>query len=230
MVFRLSPSNIEQLKRMPESGMGYQIVKIVKITYISETIIVLNGTLAIDMNGLKFKHVLNDIIGKNLEKAILSSTERNVTILGIVSEAKAIGSFVSEDDSVSKKRAIDGKSENANGDELFVRLSAFENDFRIDKVNHCLLPGSFTTTASDALRCKIENANPKERYALPNNLEIQWAFNIQPKSKDTLQRGVVQSDFGKEGGGREVYFENGTSNRTFIMQSKWQNENSSATQ
>lgn len=221
MVFRLSPSNIEQLKRMPESGMGYQVVKIVKTTYISETIIVLNGILAIDVRGMKYKNIIKAIIGKNLENTIHSSTERNVTILGIVSAAKRIGSFVSEDSSVSEKGAINGEKENANGDELFVRLSAFENDFRIDKVNNCLLPGSFTTTASDALRCKIENANPNERYALPNDLEIQWAFNIQPKSKDTLQRGVVQSDFNKEGGGREIYFENGTSNSTFILQFKW---------
>ncbi len=58
---------------------------------------------------------------------------------------------------------------------------------------------------------------------------LLWAFYIQPKSRDTLLRGFVQKAFGKEGGGREVYFENGTSTRTFITQSKWQNEDSSAT-
>ncbi len=34
--------------------------------------------------------------------------------------------------------AKEGKKENSNGDELFVRLLAFEDDLRIDKKNECL--------------------------------------------------------------------------------------------
>jgi len=109
-------------------------------------------------------------------------------------------SFVSE----KTKGAKDGKEETANGDELFVRLSAFEEDIRIDKKNKCLLPGSYTTTASDALRCKTEGNNPNERYALPNELPIKCAFFIQPITNDILQRGIVQEALGKKGGGRKM--------------------------
>lgn len=128
-----------------------------------------------------------------------------------------VDSFVSEQTGGAK----DGKKEKANGDELFIRLSAFEDDIRIDKKNRCLLLGSYTTTASDALRCKIEGDNPNERYALPNEFPIKWAFYIQPTTVDSLQRGLVQEAFDKNGGGREVYFENGTSHRTFITQNNW---------
>lgn len=96
--------------------------------------------------------------------------------------------------------------ENVNGDELFVRLSAFEDDIRMDKTNNWLLSGSYTTTASDALKCKKENDNPVKRYALPLDLMIQWAYYVEPLSSDSLQRGWVQPDFGKKSGGREVFF------------------------
>ncbi len=128
-----------------------------------------------------------------------------------------IPSLISEKNSGAKE----GKKENSNGDELFVRLSAFEDDLKIDKKNECLLSGSFTTTASDALKCKKVEDDPVKRYALPNELPIRWAFYIEPHPSDILQRGNVQEAFGKKGGGREVYFEKGTSIRTFITQKRW---------
>ena len=222
MLYKLSSSNIDTLKKMPESGMGYQLVKTNKTSYVSEILLVLNGKLAIRDDALKFTNVLNVIIGKDLNKAMDAAKEIHIPVLDIVSPRKSFGIWLEEDTNDLKKiNAINGKTENANGDELFVRLSAFEDDIRVDKVNNCLLPGSYTTTASDALRCKIENDNPVNRYALPNELEINWAFFIQAKTNDTLQRGFVQPNFGKAGGGKEVYFEKGTSKHTFITQTKW---------
>ena len=51
---------------------------------------------------------------------------------------------------------------------------------------------------------------------LPSNDKIKFAFHIQPKRTDTLQRGKVQPANGKRGGGKEAYFANGTSNGTFL--------------
>jgi len=45
---------------------------------------------------------------------------------------------------------------------------------------------------------------------------IKWAFYILPKKDDSLQRGIVQPAFDHDGGGIEAYFENGTSNQTFL--------------
>ena len=79
------------------------------------------------------------------------------------------------------------------------------------------MPGSFTTTASDALKCKIEKDDPINRYALPDELMLKWAFYIQPNKTDLLPRGNVEANFGKKGGGREVYFENGHQNIPLLL-------------
>jgi hypothetical protein len=58
--------------------------------------------------------------------------------------------------------------------------------------------------------------DPVERYALSYNDEIKFAFHIQPKKTDTLQRGTVQPANGKRGGGKEAYFAKGTAAGTFL--------------
>lgn len=221
MINRLSRLNIETLKKLPETGMGYQIVKANRVDYNDEDIVVLNGQLAISRNAFRDSNTIKALIGYNFANALRGAKEIHLSF-SRAPFTKAIGSYVSEDDVVVQKAAKDSVSENANGDELVVRLSAFENDIRVDKENESLLPGTFATTASDALKCKIEKDDPVQRYALPNELLIEWAFYIQPNTTNILQRGNVKADFGKKGGGREVYFEKGTSKRTFITQSKWE--------
>jgi hypothetical protein len=104
----------------------------------------------------------------------------------------------------------------ANGTEVFTRLSAYEDDFRVDTVNKKLVPGSFSTTFDDYQYCKNNNINPVERYALPNDDEIKWAFHIRPLKTDSLQRGIVEPANNQNGGGVEAYFEKGTTNNTFL--------------
>lgn len=70
----------------------------------------------------------------------------------------------------------------------------------------------------DYVKCKAENDDPVERYALPNNYKIKFAFHIQPKKTDTLQRGTVQPANGKQGGGKEAYFAKGTTEETYLKQ------------
>lgn len=228
-VFKLSEINIEKLKALPETGMGYQLVNAYEVAYSTKKFLVLNGKFAVDINDNSFRQIFNHFYGKDLETDFRNAKMIHLTITDVLGSTKRIGSFVNEEETGKEQSSKDGTKENANGDELFVRLSAFENDIRIDKQNHRLLPGSYATTSSDALRCKIDKDDPIDRYALPSDLKIEWAFYIQPLQKDILQRGWVQKNFGKKGGGREVYFENGTSNSTFIAQSKWENEYSSAT-
>ncbi len=129
---------------------------------------------------------------------------------------------MSETDKKNKKRnsggkgAIDNSKEFANGIEVFVRVSAYEDDKRIDFVNKKLKEGSYTTTEQDYKDCYSTNDDPVDRYALPNDEKIKWAFYIKPKNTNILQRGIVQPDFGHDGGGIETYFENGTSDGTYL--------------
>ena len=119
------------------------------------------------------------------------------------------------------KGAKDNPVEKVNGSEIFVRLSHWNNDKRVDKVNKRLLPGTFTTTLKDYKECNKTRDDPIERYALPTNDPILWAFHIQPKNTDTLQSGIVQPAFGRRGGGEEAYFDKGTSYGTFISQTPY---------
>jgi hypothetical protein len=112
--------------------------------------------------------------------------------------------------------AIHQKKEFANGTELFTRLSAYPDDFRIDTVNKKLLAGSYSTTNEDYKYCKNNQLDPVKRYALPNDEPITWAFHIRPLKVDSLQRGIVEPANNHTGGGIEVYFEQGTSNNTFL--------------
>jgi hypothetical protein len=99
---------------------------------------------------------------------------------------------------------------------LFVRLSVYENDHRIDFTMKRLKKGTYTTTCQDYKDCVDYKDDPIDRYALPNDDPVKWAFYIQPKNTDELQRGIVQPAFGHEGGGIEAFFENGTSVNTYL--------------
>ncbi len=220
MLFRLSETNVNQLKTLPESGMGYQLVETTGSEYTTKVLAVFNGKYGIELRSLKYSQLLKVVSGNDFLVAFEKGKEIQTNIIGIYNQKKQLSSLQELDHS-SKKGAKEQQVENANGDELFVRLSAFEDDIRIDKIGKRLLPGSYTTSAADALKCKTLKDNPVERYALPTDLIRAWAFYIEPKPTDKLQRGWVQPDFGKKGGGREMFFEKGTSLGTFIVQSKW---------
>jgi len=102
-----------------------------------------------------------------------------------------------------------------------VRLSAYENDKRIDFEKKRLKDGTYTTTLYDYISCVKTKDDPVDRYALPNDETIKWAFYVQPKSNDTLQRGIVQPAFGHAGGGIEAYFENGTAENTYLLKKQY---------
>ena len=72
------------------------------------------------------------------------------------------------------------------------------------------------STYFDYLTCVNCKLDPIDRYALPNDLTIEWAFYIQPSIGDTFKEGTVMPNFGRRGGGKEVYFEYGTSDESLI--------------
>ncbi len=83
------------------------------------------------------------------------------------------------------------------------------------------MPGSFTTTKKDYESCVNSKDDPVQRYALPNEEIIEWAFHILPNVKDGYKFGTVKPEFGMRGGGEECFFENGTSFGTFKKQTDY---------
>ena len=220
MIFKLSDTQENELLHLPETGMGYQVVLANKIgEYATEKFLVLNSEIVVEMKSDQSDQVRR-IISEGILAAKRSASIIGMNIISVLSE-KEFRNSLNESKGESEKGAIDNPVKNADGEEVFVRLSAFDNDRRVDKVNLCLLPGSYTTTMDDYILCKKTNDDPVERYALPNDYQISYAFHIQPLKIDTLQRGKVQPANNKRGGGKEVYFAAGTSKGTYLKQTRY---------
>lgn len=227
MIYRLYSSDANNLVGKPETGMGYQIVEAAQFRQISpKRYVVYNSELAVDLDS-DFYTNKRRLLTEGFTKVLNSSKELllETNTIKVFSRSAIIqGEAVRFSESRSQKKrhtgskgAKDNPKENADGKEVFVRLSAYENDRRIDFELKKLKPGSYTTTEIDYNECVSTNDDPIDRYALPNDDKITWAFYIKPKTNDSLQRGIVQPAFGHEGGGIEAYFENGTSNDTYYQ-------------
>jgi hypothetical protein len=220
MYYRLNSQQENDLLILPETGMGYQVVKAFRQnTYTRELFLILNSEVVVEMNGFEDK-LVREIIKDGIYSI---KSKADYIVLNSISafSEKQFRLLVNESESERSKGATENPVENANGVEDFVRLSAFEDDKRIDKINKCLRPGSYTTTPDDYDECKNQNDDPIARYALPNNEEIQFAFYLRPSTTDTLQRGKVQPANEQPGGGKEVYFAKGTAKETFLKQTPY---------
>jgi len=225
MIFKAYPSDQRQFLSLPETGMGYQIIEAKRYGKTSkDRFVVFNSELIIDRDS-KFSDFKRQIITEGystilikaesllIETSTISLVARSqITEIRILTESKKKDKGRHSDG----QGAADNPKELADGEEIFVRLSAYENDKRIDFENKKLIPGTYTTTDSDYLDCVRFIDDAIDRYALPNDEKIKWAFYVRPKTIDVLQRGIVQPAFGHDGGGLEIYFENGTSNKTYF--------------
>jgi hypothetical protein len=230
MIYKTYLTDIPKLLSLPESGMGYQVIE--GKLFLEDTIrqyVVYNCELVIDLD-TNFNANQRQVLEKGFtttlaeSKSWLISTDsihlvssklpyeiKNLTYNKITKNKRHSGG----------KGAKENPKEYTDGNETFVRISAYENDKRIDFNKKRLIEGSYTTSLADYYDCIITDDEPIDRYALPNDEKVKWAFYIRAKSVDVLQRGVVQSAFGHEGGGIEVFFENGTSDNTFYVKKEY---------
>jgi len=230
MIYKAYSQDSNYLLSLPETGMGYQIIKGRLSGCLStKEYVVYNGDLIVDIdnNLQRFKqHIIINGYSKTLnESQLLNIKTESITL--VLRNNFYEKRYLTENKKSKKKRhsggkgATDNPKENADGTEIFVRISAYEDDKRIDFTTNRLKDGTFTTTRFDYLNCVATSDDPIDRYALPNDEKITWAFYIQPKSIDRLQRGIVQPAFGHDGGGIEAYFENGTSKNTFYKKKQY---------
>ncbi len=220
MLYKLSTAQENVLLNLPETGMGYQVVEASKQGHYSrDNYLVLNSEVVIEMNDSTSANV-RKVVNEGILDFKASASIITLSAITVLNE-KQFRNIINESKNENERGAIENPVVFANGEEIFVRLSAFDNDKRVDKVNGCLRAGSFTTTMEDYLKCKTTSDDPVERYALPNNDKIQYAFHIQPLKFDTLQKGIVQAANGKRGGGKEAYFAKGTAAGTFKKQTPY---------
>ncbi|NCC98718.1 MAG: hypothetical protein EOL95_03305 [Bacteroidia bacterium] len=223
MIYKAQSQFTQSLLLLPETGMGYQIIDAKRqggfsterfVVYNSELIVELDN----DFNTIK-RQILLESYTKMFSQSDFISLESPILVKQ--SAVRNVRTF-SESSMNTKGRhsgttgAIDNPPRYASGSEMFVRLSAYSYDKRIDFVKMRLRSGSYTTTEADYLTCKRYLDDPVDRYALPNDETIKWAFYIRPKSNDQYRPGVVLLANDHNGGGIEALFDNGTSDRTYL--------------
>jgi len=230
MIFKAYPSDQRRFLSLPETGMGYQVIEAARYGKASkDRFVVFNSELIIDLD-TRFSDFRRQIIVEGYSRISAKSESLAIetgTISLVPRKEITESRILTESKKKEKRRHPDGKGaadspeEPANGEEIFVRLSAYANDKRIDFEKKKLIPGTYATTKSDYRDCVDLNDDPIDRYTLPNDEKIKWAFYIRPKRNDVLQRGVVQPAFGHDGGGIEIYFEKGTSENTYLFTSDY---------
>lgn len=212
---------------MPETGMGYQIISAAREERSSkEYFVAYNGQMTVDLDE-KFitirehavarlkTHYFNDLKNLRLDiNSIETVSKADFNKNHALLERAAMAQYKQYES--HGRGATDSVHEHADGESVFVRLSAYEDDIRIDTINQRLMEGSYTTTHSDYTDCVRINDDPVDRYALPSTMKPEWAFYIRPRQGDLFQKGIVQPAFGHRGGGEEAFFKNGTSNNTLL--------------
>jgi hypothetical protein len=214
MIYNINAELRAELYKLPETGMGYQIAEVKYLNqYGPHRMLILNAEIGVLIDNLtEYENKYRSLKFQALKN---QANTRPMKLLRFI-ERKQWHLILEEESNWPKKPARDSIIEQSNGIERFVRLSAYENDFRVDKINNCFIPGTYATTEDDYVLCVKTNDNPIERYALPNDEPIKHAFYNIPIKGDQLQRGTVEPDFGKRGGGKEIIFPNGTSKNSYL--------------
>lgn len=232
MIYKTYSSDLFKLLSLSETGMGYQLIEAALFgrsqknkycVYNSELILDLDSSFAVNKRQVFSKHfsvALREAKSLAIETnsiTLIPKSQAIETVRNLSLELKMMNESSKRDKNrySGGRAAIDSPKENADGKEIFVRVSAYENDRRVDFTKKRLIDGTFSTTYRDYLHCIGSQDDPVDRYALPNDETIKWAFYVQPKIIDKLQRGIVQPAFGHQGGGIEAYFEKGTSDNTY---------------
>jgi hypothetical protein len=140
MYFKLNEPQENYLLNQPETGMGFQVIEAIRPgNHAWEKFLVLNSEIVIEMNIYQAESV-RKVIKEGIYsiKSIASIIDlKSITVLNEMQ----FRNVVNESKSANERGAIDNDVVNVNGEEIFVRLSAFDNDRRIDKVNKCLRSG-----------------------------------------------------------------------------------------
>ena len=135
MIKKLKEFQVNELLRLPESGMGFQLIgaKINDYGFLNKYL-VLNSQFVIEDTSQIFLEIKSFFqTGYRAMSAAPDIELKNIKLIDNLSNSKIKSHLL------SGTGAIHQPVIHANGIELFTRLSAFENDKRIDIVNKKIL-------------------------------------------------------------------------------------------
>jgi hypothetical protein len=207
-MLKLEAQPVQKLLKSPETGMGYQTVEVTTRSGGTKTGIAYNAELLLFDD--EVRGTLDHATYKNLIRDAKSSDDEIVDIRVIAQPTRTLG--VKAGELGASQQAKDAPIEQTGPNELFKRFSAYVNDRRL-QADGSLLPGTYATTAADALLVTT-GTQAVARYALPdaqpNPQPASEEFSSGPNANTPIQRGTVAPAFGQPGGGVEVIFPSGT--------------------
>lgn len=202
-MIKLELKFISDLLEQPESGMGFQRVEVDRVGRVSARGVVINAELLVyDADALK--ELSEGLLAARLASA--ESSAGQIRSLRVIN-ASPLGTAVREG-SARSREAKDAPVEKTEAGQVFKRFSAFSHDRRV-RADGSLLPGTYATTAEDALHVR-SGSEAVARYALPNPEPASWVFTSNPLGATEIQRGIVAPANNQPGGGVEVIFPRGT--------------------
>src|SRR5258705_11508553 len=106
--------------------MGYQLIEASRAgSYAKEKFLVLNSEVVIELNGHENDHV-RKVMKEGISSIKMSADYISLSGISVLNKLQ-FRSIVNETKSEKEKGAIDNPVENADGEEIFVRLSAFDD-------------------------------------------------------------------------------------------------------
>lgn len=214
-LLRIGRDTERRLLELPESGMGYQIVQ-----HRQEPWVVFNATVTIPLVELQttvfseaeYVLISNDPASEAIQSLNLVEFSDNVqiTFSGLDPRFRnTSGGLAFCQTPISPPRSFISP----NYPYSYYRFSPYIKDKRVD-TNGNFLPGTYATTYND-LPFVPSGFAAVGRYALPNPASAAFVFSILTFNRPTLM-GTATPNFGQSGGGVEVLFQTGATNRSGV--------------
>jgi hypothetical protein len=221
--FHLVGENIESLLRIPESGMGFQLLE---ATFWGERrqLLVLYTELAIDLTGFELAPVQSPVgileNGLRIIEALKGQREiiiaaphlHSFDLLSSRIEFPQLANSLVPNKIKAALPSSLVKQVSTSTNRAFHRFSAFNPDRRVDPKTGNFAPGTYGTPDSEVPFVPSGFA-AVGRFALPNNQPASYHYMIEAPAGTSVLFGTVAPAFGQAGGGVEAFFPNGVQNQ-----------------
>lgn len=219
-IFRVGNGAATRLVELPESGMGFQVLK-----HQNGIFIVLNATVIFPIADLSERGLSEDdylLLSGDPDSTQVSQLETMelydefsivFSHLDRTLQDRSLRLTFSETASSPPENVISSKRPYS-----YYRFCAYSRDKRVNKNTGDFLPGTYATTYND-LHFVPSGFAAVGRYALPNPATARFVFQVVTYDRPTLM-GTSPPNFGQAGGGVEVLFQNGAKNspgRSFMI-------------
>lgn len=215
-IYRISPDTAKLLIDKPESGLGYQVIR-----YRGDVLIIFNATIAIPLKELRARKFSAeeyaflsgdpDIeVPHRFEALSLENRfEIEFSLFEQVDRSDTFGLSLPETVVEPPEAAIP-----INTPQSYYRYSAYSLDRRVNPFTGNFEKGTYATTYAD-MHFVPSGFAAVGRYALPNPASARYVFQIVTNDRPSLM-GTATPNFGQAGGGVEVLFSQGATNRQGI--------------